>query len=424
MEVELSIDEIKNSLKLNQFKRNQDLYGLVRLLNYSRKKNKQLISLDGSWGSGKTYLIKELESLWRLTSDDYRTFCPENDNAAEDFVGHFIPFYYNAWENDYSDNPTQSILLALDDYLHEKEAIYKKLGKRFLESIDVKDFVKNKSQGLIDFSESSKAIRLHANEANISRKLQVVIKETLEHCLSDPERNFLFIIDDLDRCNPIFAVKMIETIKHCFLNTRVIFLVATNLKELSAIISGYYGGKIDGDAYLDRIFDFRVNLSKPDIETYIKNKLTRPDSWSPLAVAKYLKLSMREANRYADVINLLDDYLDSVRSFWGDADEYRQMCYKYVFLPLFLGYKIKNGGIFNQLTDGTGFEYVKHFIQIDDVSRFIRSPNGQRILDGGISLENTVKEYYEKLFSGHLDDKTETDAFWRLVNLTSNYLSF
>ena len=424
MEVELSINDIKELLKQNKFKRNQDLNGLIRLLNYSRKNRKQLISLDGAWGSGKTYLIKELESLWQLDENDYRTFCPENDGTVSDFVNHCIPFYYNAWENDYSDNPVQSLLLALDDYLHENKTIYKKSERQLLSSVDVKSFIKNISHDLIDFSETPKTIKTYADKANLSKKLQVIIKKTLDHCLSDSDSTFLFIIDDLDRCNPVFAVKMIEAIKHCFLNTRVVFLVATNLKELSAIISGYYGGKIDGDAYLDRIFDFRANLSTPDIKLYIQTKLTCPDSWSPPVVAKHLKLSMREANRYADVINLLDDYFNSSHSFWGDPEEYKQMCYKYVFLPLFLGYKIKNGGIFNKIADGDGFDYIKEFIKLKEVSGFIRSPSGQKTLDGGVSLENKVKGYYDDLFSNNLSNKADADIFWRIVDLTSGYLSF
>lgn len=51
---------------------------------------------------------------------------------------------------------------------------------------------------------------------------------------------FIFI-DELDRCRPSYAVEMLETIKHIFDISGVVFVVATDTEQLQHAVKVVYG---------------------------------------------------------------------------------------------------------------------------------------------------------------------------------------
>lgn len=68
----------------------------------------------------------------------------------------------------------------------------------------------------------------------------------------------VFIIDELDRCRPDFALGILETIKHLFDNQSVHFLLVTNIDYLVASVNARYGlGESSGE-YLEKFYDFVV----------------------------------------------------------------------------------------------------------------------------------------------------------------------
>lgn len=73
---------------------------------------------------------------------------------------------------------------------------------------------------------------------------------------------FVFI-DEIDRCRPDFAIKLLEEIKYIFSVKGVVFVLSVNLEQLSWPISGAYGGGFDGHAYLQRFFDLQFLLPEP-----------------------------------------------------------------------------------------------------------------------------------------------------------------
>ena len=71
---------------------------------------------------------------------------------------------------------------------------------------------------------------------------------------------FVIVIDELDRCRPDYAVRFMETIKHVFEVEHVTFVIAANSTEFGHAMSGVYGDKFDGERYLERFFDIRLQL--------------------------------------------------------------------------------------------------------------------------------------------------------------------
>jgi hypothetical protein len=65
---------------------------------------------------------------------------------------------------------------------------------------------------------------------------------------------FVFV-DELDRCKPIFAVGLLEAVKHIFDVPGVCVVIATNMEQLAHTIKAVYGQGFDARTYLQRFFD-------------------------------------------------------------------------------------------------------------------------------------------------------------------------
>ena len=73
----------------------------------------------------------------------------------------------------------------------------------------------------------------------------------------------VFIVDELDRCRPTFAIELLERVKHLFDVPHLVFVFGLNRDELCKSLSSVYGD-INSDVYLRRFFDFEFQLSEVD----------------------------------------------------------------------------------------------------------------------------------------------------------------
>lgn len=77
------------------------------IANQSKNKNGCSIAIDGDWGSGKTWILDALES--QLSNDEY------------------LIFHYNAWENDFYEEPLVALLSVMLESLRQIKKI-KEIG--------------------------------------------------------------------------------------------------------------------------------------------------------------------------------------------------------------------------------------------------------------------------------------------------------
>lgn len=75
----------------------------------------------------------------------------------------------------------------------------------------------------------------------------------------------VIIIDELDRCRPTYAVKLLEEIKHLFDVPGLVFFLGTNEVQLAKSLAGAYGPEFDGAAYLRRFISRYYRLADPDL---------------------------------------------------------------------------------------------------------------------------------------------------------------
>ncbi|WP_209346833.1 P-loop NTPase fold protein [Pontixanthobacter sp. CEM42] len=79
----------------------------------------------------------------------------------------------------------------------------------------------------------------------------------------------VIVIDELDRCRPTYALKLLEEIKHLFDVPGLVFVLAMHGEQLTHSVSGAYGSGFDGASYLRRFIDRKYRLRKPDVSKLI-----------------------------------------------------------------------------------------------------------------------------------------------------------
>lgn len=351
---ELTDEQILKHLRNNTILRNNQLSMLVKLLN--SLKESTVLAIDGAWGSGKTVFVKQLLML----SDSAIQYYGHNtlDEPAINLLREEQKtFYFNAWEYDYLGDALSALLLKL--IADDDESLTLGSIKKALSMITASAGLKNLTHDFIDVdNDTKKADLVKAVKDQVNR--YDTVNEFIDKLKGDSER-LIFVIDELDRCRPSFAVELLEVVKHYFMRDDVTFIITTNVNQLSHTIKKYYGNSFDGYAYLNKFFDFTLGLRKVSIEMYIRSVLDWADDGMIVnGVARdameYYGFEMREINSYYSSLQLVNRFL--ARNNNWRKDQYPTQL---VFVPLALALKIKNDSLYEQFTSGKGEGVLRDF---------------------------------------------------------------
>ena len=105
-----------------------------------------------------------------------------------------------------------------------------------------------------------------ATKDELIRRLQ----ELSQSVAAETHHPLVFIIDELDRCRPTFAIELLERVKHIFGIPDMAFVCGINRDELCSSLQSIYG-EIDADVYLRRFFDMEFTLPAVDSENFCRH---------------------------------------------------------------------------------------------------------------------------------------------------------
>lgn len=169
---------------------------------------------------------------------------------------------------------TQSGADALGDELAKATEINKDIRKDALKYAG--------SKAIDDIAEAFSSQDVNSMEARIARfhEGQAAIRDMksgLSKIVDSLEKlgmklPITIIIDELDRCRPTYAIKVLEEIKHLFDVPGVAFVLGLHGDQLAHSVTAAYGTKFNGKAYLRRFFNRRYVL-KPVELTPLVSKL-------------------------------------------------------------------------------------------------------------------------------------------------------
>ena len=245
--------------KLNRIKHLEPLTNLLSNLN----DESFVMSVSAPYGGGKTFFI----DLWEkhLRSKEFKIL------------------KYNAWENDIADNPFMSFIACFKE-LNLTEPTWNELLSSATDVITDELLSKKNIFGLaVDcFCGSSiffpkkiirdtkriyketiskaqiKSLFYQQVQAEVNKKKQIEeLKKTIIKIMDG--KKLVIFIDDLDRCNPQYAIKFLEYIKHIFDIPNCIFVLVVDEEQLKSSVKIIYGNKNSND-FLSKIIDFKFRL--------------------------------------------------------------------------------------------------------------------------------------------------------------------
>lgn len=266
-----------------------------RLTNYvDRLQCGAVLTLDARWGEGKTWFVKHWQK--HLEHTDHNVI------------------YLDAFANDYLDDPFLLITSEITNILSKDKKTKKNvenlielsasigtallpslpkvaltmglhlIGAGFLGGLlqqgyeNAKDEVESLTEEASDRIKESIQEKIARHEAE--KKTLNDFKKYLTETVSKLDKLLVFIIDELDRCRPDFAIRLIERIKHFFDTPKIVFVLVMNKTQLLQSIKTFYGydSEIQGD-YLEKFVDFTIqfpsNIADYHYENIIKEQLFR-----------------------------------------------------------------------------------------------------------------------------------------------------
>lgn len=230
-----------------------------------------VLCIDAPWGQGKTTFL----SMWRQ----------HLENSG------FVTLHFNAWENDFSDDALISLIGEIDlgmqqiklpdgkkaqaiEHLKKIKRLGASLAKRAIPvaakvvTAGVLDLDKVTEEALAGLSQSFAQDQINNYES--SKKTVQGFKKELETfsewvSLRDKEQKkpIIFIIDELDRCRPTYAIEVLEKAKHFFNVPNLVFVLAVDKEQLTHSIRSVYGQGMEVNGYLKRFIDLEYILPPP-----------------------------------------------------------------------------------------------------------------------------------------------------------------
>lgn len=212
------------------------------------------ISVEGEWGTGKSFFLTNL-ALQMANHKDQR----------------FLVVRYNAWEKEMALDP----LLAFVHEVYQQLKDFPKMEKP-VESLKAFGIVVNEFiSGVTGFNAQEAVKKADKKAKPISRldeRLDAVKNfkgalKGLAGCLNDQE--IVIFIDELDRCRPLYALELLESIKHLMQIPGLVFVIGADRQQLEDIIGVTQGtDKERRSQYLQRLIRWRFYIPIPDTRKY------------------------------------------------------------------------------------------------------------------------------------------------------------
>lgn len=228
----------------------------------------QQLPVNGVWGSGKSFVLDMFEEkLGQIQSE-------------ETFTDKYFIIRYNSWQYDYYEEPLVAIVATMISTIEEKTKLFPdckekreilgmlkaarvsllSLGNTVVKEKTGMDFQKAYETVLKGKKDGAEAYeKIHEYDVyfgfnKVMDELIVLLQELAE------KYTVAIIVDELDRCLPEYAIKILERLHHLTENNNnTIMIIAVDKKQLMSSVKQIFGFE-SPEKYLEKFFNFEIKL--------------------------------------------------------------------------------------------------------------------------------------------------------------------
>ncbi len=271
-----------------------------------------VVALDGQWGTGKTYFLKRWIGAHTV----------ENGSTA-------TTVYFDAFAHDYLGDPLPALVSALaerfpsgnEGNVQKVKAAAFKLAKPLTRvGLAIATFGATEALGDLGDAvaeavsgETAAGFEKFWEKESGRRAAMDEFKSALETLTAPSTENgtgssLVFVIDELDRCRPDYALEVLEVIKHFFSVPHVHFVLGVNLHALENSVKVSYGKNIDAQAYLKKFIQITLELPADLGDIHTKNPVNLvylahliEEMGVPEHISEPLKVQVKMVARFNDI---------------------------------------------------------------------------------------------------------------------------
>lgn len=395
-----------------------------------------VLSINSNYGSGKTFFLKR--------------WAEELKQNGETVI------FFNAWDCDFVEKPLLPFLYNFIEQLKEQGLVQYDLKEDLINCKDVfctavKGIIGNYSGiNIDDLNEHKNADTLKIpkiktlEEYKELKKVLFDFKIGLEEIISKlQDKNIYIFVDELERCRPIFAIELLEAIKHLFNVKGLVFILGTDRSQLKHTISNIYGCGMDGEGYLRRFIDLDLELPEPNIKKfteYLQNNFEINNN--EVGAKGNWKIGYDEFNKYFVLFaNLYPMHLRDIEHVYAKFNVITKMIDERTnkimpILALLLISKVKDKTLYDQFNlENLSYEKIDNFLntKIFDKLNNYKNIDKERLFSNfsyicRIFTRNNYRQILETLYEKYSEPskvpenvKKEMQLYERVARYQENY---
>ena len=193
-----------------------------------------VVTVNAPWGGGKTTFLQMCATELRGTDG-------------------LLVVEFNGWTQQYTKKPLVDLVGAISHQL--------RTGEKGGSDSDLRD----QAEPLADVFGTVRTNRPLFSSWDSAHESVRGFSAALRDVTAGPRR-IVLVVDELDRCQPSYALGILEALHHLFGVEGVVAVVGVSRDELCNSIWSLYGEKFDADTYLRRFTDFGIDLPPPTYE--------------------------------------------------------------------------------------------------------------------------------------------------------------
>lgn len=264
---------IEESVEKDAARRNEEVVWFIEMLD--RIEGPYCIAIDAPWGDGKTYFVRTVEHILKAKNPNIEEVIESASlkpvtAKLEGVDRSYLPFYFNAWENDFADDPITALFACMASEFQRSEATkVRSTGEAVTGIVDVMFSVTPLGLRISDAAEALRGRDLVAAYSD-RLKMRGRIEDLASQGIIEVASKLVIFVDELDRCRPDFSVRLLEQMKTLFQSENIIVVLSMDSAQLANAVGGMYGPGFDTQHFLERFFDQRVTLAHHDPYEFLK----------------------------------------------------------------------------------------------------------------------------------------------------------